>query len=161
MDIGVRIDTAEGVEDALVGGEVECFAEPLLFGQARDGAQQCSYGQFALAVDFDGEQIFIAGFKSEPGAPSWDQLGGEEATAGGGILVGGEVDAGGAHELANDDALSAVDDEGALFGHQGEIAHEDILLDDLAGFFIGQACLDGEGRGIGRVAVAALVLGIF
>ena len=38
----------------------------------------------------------------------------------------------GADELGDDDALGAVDDEGALVGHHGEVAHEDELLLDLA-----------------------------
>ena len=39
----------------------------------------------------------------------------------------------GADQLADDDALGPVDDEGALVGHDGEVPHEDRLLLDLAG----------------------------
>ena len=47
-----------------------------------------------------------------------------------------EVDAGRADELRDDDTLGAVDDEGALVGHQREVAHEDRLALDLAGLVV-------------------------
>ena len=41
-------------------------------------------------------------------------------------------DAGRAVHLRDDDALGAVDDKGAVAGHQGHIAHIDFLLLDVA-----------------------------
>ena len=161
MDDVVGIDAAEGVQDALVGGQVEVFAVPLFAGEVGDGAQQGCYRQLALAVDFDGELVFVAGLKFEPGTTGGYELGGVKSTASDGVLVGGEVDAGGAHELADDDALRTVNDEGTLAGHERKVTHEDVLLDDLSSFFVGEAGFDGERRGIGSVAVAAFVLGIF
>ena len=67
------------------------------------------------------------------------------------------VDARGADELADDDALTAVDDEGAVLGHQREIAHEDLGLLDLARLVIGQADKHLERGGVGHVALAALL----
>ena len=51
-------------------------------------------------------------------------------------LAGLEDDARRAHELRHDDALGAVDDEGALVGHLGEVPHEDRLLLDLTGVLV-------------------------
>jgi len=47
-------------------------------------------------------------------------------------LVMVEEDARGAVHLADDDALGAVDDEGAVGRHQGHVAHVDVLLLDVA-----------------------------
>ena len=43
-----------------------------------------------------------------------------------------EDDAGRTNELRNNNALSAVNDEGALLGHHREVAHEDGLFFDFA-----------------------------
>ena len=58
-----------------------------------------------------------------------------------------EGEAGGAVQLADDDALGAVDDEGALRGHQGQFAHEDLFL--LGGLFLLEEEGDMEGRAVG------------
>ena len=76
----------------------------------------------------------------------------------------GVIDAGGADDLGDDDALGTVDDEGAGLGHQGEVAHEDLLLLDLLGLLVAQAHPHLQGRGIGGVPGLALlhrVLGLF
>ena len=68
--------------------------------------------------------------------------------------------------LADDDALGAVDDEGAVHGHERHVAHVDVLLldiDDRLGLGLGidleggQAQGDAHRRGIGEAALAALV----
>lgn len=43
-----------------------------------------------------------------------------------------EDDAGGTLQLVDDDALGPVDDEGSLFGHQGQGAEIDVLFLDIA-----------------------------
>src|SRR6516225_1672602 len=81
-------------------------------------------------------------------------------------LVVVEEHAGRAMHLGNDDPLSAVDDKGAVIGHERDVAHVDIpLLDVLdrlgAGFLIGieydEAQRDFERRGIGHAALPAFV----
>src|SRR5262249_61289742 len=72
-----------------------------------------------------------------------------------------EIDAGRADTLAHHHALGAVDDEGALLRHEREIAHEDIFFLNLARLLLSEARLYIERSGIGRVALAALVLGVF
>ena len=72
----------------------------------------------------------------------------------------GVVDARRANELGDDDTLGAVDDEGAAIGHEREVAHEDLLLLDLAGLFVDEAHLDEEGRLVGHVLLFALLDGV-
>ena len=68
-------------------------------------------------------------------------------------------------QLRNDDALSARDDERALFGHQRDLAEEDFLLLDVPhGLAVaaavlledGQPDVDLQGRGVGHAALLAL-----
>ena len=72
--------------------------------------------------------------------------------------------------LADDDALGAVDDEGAVHRHERHVAHVDVLLLDIdhrlgLGLGIdlerGQAQGDAHRRGIGQAALAALVGVVF
>src|SRR6516225_10135677 len=72
--------------------------------------------------------------------------------------------------LRDDDALGAVDDEGAVIGHKRDVAHVDILLLDVldrfgAGFLVDieydQAQSDLERSGIGHAALPALVHIVF
>ena len=56
-----------------------------------------------------------------------------------------EDDARGADELGHDDPLGAVDHEGALVGHHGEVTHEDRLLLDLAGGGVHEAGAHEDG----------------
>ena len=85
-------------------------------------------------------------------------------------LVVIEEHAGRAMHLRNDDALGAVDDEGAVVGHERNVAHVDILLLDVldrlgAGLFVDiehdQAQRHLERRGVGHAALAALVDVVF
>ena len=65
--------------------------------------------------------------------------------------------------MADNDALCAIDDERAIVGHHGDVAHKDLLFLDLAGLFHNQAGLYIEGLGIGDLPFLALlwrVLGV-
>ena len=55
-------------------------------------------------------------------------------------LAGFEDDARTTNELRHDDALSSVHDEGSLFGHHREVAHEHQLLAQFAGAAITESC---------------------
>ena len=80
-----------------------------------------------------------------------------------GLVLSGrdpEVDARRPHELRHDDALGAVDDEGALVGHHREVPHEDRLLLDLAGGGVHEAGGDEQRAREGHVLLAALRLGV-
>ncbi len=75
--------------------------------------------------------------------------------------------------LGNDDALGAVDDKGAVLGHEGDVAHIDVLFLDVlhrlgAGFLVhiehDQAQRHLQRRGISHGALLALldiIFGIF
>ncbi len=85
-------------------------------------------------------------------------------------LVVVEEHAGRAMHLRDDDALGAVDDEGAVHGHERDIAHVDVLLLDIlyrlgAGFLVDiehdQAQRDLQRRSIGHAALTALVDVVF
>jgi len=60
------------------------------------------------------------------------------------VLAGLEQHARRTNELADHDALGAVDDERALLGHDREVAHEDGLLFDLAGFRVEETCANED-----------------
>ncbi len=98
---------------------------------------------------------FLSIFELEPGAAGRHQVGDEDLLFG--VLGRHHVGAGRTDELGDDDALGAVDDEGAALGHPREVAHEDGLLADLAGLFV----LEGDGRRkrarVGHVLLAALL----
>jgi hypothetical protein len=97
---------------------------------------------------------------SKPGAPARDQLGGEDVLVGRLVGVALEVDARRADQLGDHDALGAVDDEGALGRHQGEVTHEDGLALDLAGLVVGELGGDVERGGEGEVLLLALLDGV-
>ncbi len=70
-----------------------------------------------------------------------------------------EVDARRADELRDDHPLGTIDHEGALVGHEREIAHEDLLVGDALDFARlrrDQADANAQRRRVGHVALAAL-----
>src|SRR5579884_3350425 len=73
--VGIGIYVAEGIEYTLIGGKIHLFAVPLLLSEASNSTQQSSNRQLALAVDFHGQQVLIAGLKFKPGATAWNEFG--------------------------------------------------------------------------------------
>ena len=137
--------------------------------------EQRRHRQLALAIDADVDDVLGVEFEVEPRAAIRNDARGEEILARrvGLAAVMVEQDARRTVHLADDDALGAVDDEGAVARHQGHVAHVDVLLldiDDRLGLGVGidfeggEAQRDAHRRGIGQPALAALVgviLGIF
>ena len=123
------------------------------------GAQQHGDGQLAGAVNAHPQAVVGVGFVLQPGAAVGDDLRGEQLFA---RLVHrhGIIRAGRANQLAHDDALGAVDHKGTVLGHQREIAHEDLSLLDLAGFFILKADKHLERRGVRQIALTAALDGV-
>ena len=76
------------------------------------------------------------------------------------IHLGAVVHARGTDELRDDDTLGTVDDEGALIGHHGEVAHEDELLLNLAGLLVGETDVGQKRSLIGHILLAALLDGV-
>ena len=125
-----------------------------------DGAEQGRRGDLALAVDLDPELVLVVRLELEPGAAVRDDLGAEQHPAGRRVLELAVVDAGRADELADDDALGAVDDERALVGHPRVVAHVDPLALDLAGLLDQELDVDVQRPGERQVLRPALLLGV-
>ena len=124
-------------------------------------AQEHRAVEFPLAVDADVQQILVVVLELHPAAAVGNDLAEEIALRGNAL----EEDAGRAVQLGNDDALGAVDDEGAVVGHQRNFAEEDLLLLDVAdglgagfGILVENGQPDGhlERGGIGHAALFAL-----
>ena len=92
-------------------------------------AQQHRHRKLALAVDARVDAALLVDLELEPRAAGRHQVGDEDLLLA--VLRLHDVGAGAAHELRHDDALGAVDDEGAAVGHPREVAHEHGLLADL------------------------------
>ena len=126
------------------------------------GAQENRAEELALAVDAHVENVLGVVLELDPRAAVGNDFP-EEIAA----VVGRFVEhAGRAVQLADDHALGAVDDEGAVVGHQRNIAEEDFLFLDVADVFRagvrilvvdGQADGDLERSGVGHAALLALV----
>ena len=160
-DLGVGLEreahverVVEEAQDLLVGpgpalGHVLALAE-----RVAHGAQKHADRQLALAVDADVDAALLVDLELQPGAASRHQVRDEDLLLA--VLGLHDVGARGPHELRHDDALGAVDDEGAPVGHPWEVAHEDGLLADLAGLAVLEGDLDGQRASVGEVLLAAL-----
>ena len=74
------------------------------------------------------------------------------------------IHAGAADDLRNNNAFSAVDHKSAAVGHEREIAHEDLLILDLAGLLVEQTDAHLDGLCVGSVTLLAFldrILGLF
>ena len=141
---------AEVVQDVLVGRQAQCAAEH-------------GDGQLAVLIDTDIEHVGSIGLVLQPGAAVGVHGGAVQVIAHLIVIMAVEY-AGRTDQLADDGALCAVDDKGAGVGHQGEVAHEDLLVLHLAGLLVQQTGGDAQGCCIGHVALFALfdaVLGLF
>ena len=106
------------------------------------------------------EEVLVVVFEFDPASAVGNDLSEEISLR----LLAFEEDAGRAMQLADDDALGSIDDEGSVFGHQRDFAEEDLLLLDVAdGLVAGLGVLvedgetdgDFEGSGIGHAALFA------
>ncbi len=132
----------------------------LVVALVADGAQQRGRGDLALAIHLDRQEVLVARLELEPGAAVGNHLGRVERAAAGRVVGGAVIDAGRANELADDDALGAVDDEGSLVSHEREVAHVDPLALDLAGLLDQELDVDIQGPAEGEVLGPALELGV-
>ena len=125
-----------------------------------DSAEQRRDEEFATttaAIEIDVEQIVVVELDFKPGAAIRDDAEGVQQFT---VRVRRhfESDAGRAMELRDDDALSAVDDEGAALGHHGDFAHVNIfILDEV---FLAEAELHVKGHRVGDAFAETLELGI-
>jgi hypothetical protein len=102
-------------------------------GIETDGLEQDGHRHLATAVDAEVQDVFRIELEVEPGATVGNDARRKQklARAVGLALVVLEKHARRAVQLRDDDTLGAVDDEGALFGHERHFAHVDLLLLDL------------------------------
>ncbi len=131
--------------------------EDLLVGLVAHGPQEHRDRQLALAVDADEDLALLVDLQLQPGAARRHEVGDEDLLLG--VLGLHHIGAGGAHELRDDHALGAVDDERAPVGHPGEIAHEDLLLADLARLAVDEGDGHVQGSRVGEVLLATLLDG--
>ena len=154
------------VSDVLVEG-----AQDFLAVEA-ERIHQRRHRNFPAAVDARIDDVLGVELDVEPGTAIGNDAGGEQQLARGMrlALVVIEEHAGRAVHLRDDDALGAVDDEGAVVGHERNVAHVDVLLLDVldrprGGLFVDiehdQPQRHLERRGIGHAALAALVDVVF
>ena len=132
----------------------------LVVGLVADGAQQGGRRDLALAIHLDPELVLVVRLELEPGTAVRDDLGAEQHPARGGILELAVVDAGRADQLADDDALGAVDDERAEVGHPRVVTHVDTLALDLAGLLDQELDVHVQRPAEGQVLGPALLLGV-
>ncbi len=78
-------------------------------------------------VDMHIDYVVDVGLEFHPCAPVGYYPSGKQHAAAG-MLLFFETDAGRAVQLAHDDPLGAIDDEGSFLGHERQFADEDILL---------------------------------
>ena len=151
--LGVRAVALQGRLDALI--VIEELGDRAV-GAVTERAHEDRHGQLARAVDAHGNDIVRIRFQLNPRAAVRDDRRVVE-------LLARRVDrltvigARRAHELADDDALRAVDDEGSCIGHERKIAHEDFLLLDLPRLTVDQAHVDAQGRRECNIPLLALV----
>ncbi len=151
----------------------------LLVERAEDGfaveperEHQRGHRNLAAAVDTREHDVLGVEFDIEPGTAIGNHARGKQQLARGmGLaLVVIEEYARRTMHLRDDDALGAVDDEGAVHGHERDVAHVDVLLLDVldglgAGFLVDiehdQAQRHLQRRSIGHAALTALVDVVF
>ena len=141
------------------GGEILLLAEGVDHvgvGLGAERADQDRHRDLPVLVDLDPEGILRVGLIFQPSAVIRDHRAGIAVFTG---LVhrGVVVHTRRTDELRHHDALRAVDDEGTVVGHQGEVPHEDLVLLDVVGLEVGHADADLEGRLVGDVALLALL----
>ena len=147
--LGVGLDGVADVVGVLEEGE------DLLVGGVAHRAQQHGDRELALAVDADVDLALLVDLELEPGPAGRHQVRDEDLLLA--VLGLHQVGARRAHELRHDDALGAVDDEGAALGHPREVAHEHRLLADLARLAVDEGHRDRQRARVGEVLLAALV----
>ncbi len=131
----------------------------LLIGLDTQSPDQTGDRQLPVLIDPDPKYIGVIGLVFQPGAPVGDDGGGI------GVLIRlvhlvAVVHTGGPDDLGDDDALRAVDDEGAAVGHHGEVAHEDLLLLDFVRLGVAQTDPDLDGLCVGGIPLLALLNGV-
>ena len=156
----------------LLEGDLRIEVVEDLFLRQAERIEQRRRRQLAAAVDADMHDVLGVEFEIEPRAAIGNDARREQQLAARMrlALVVVEEDARRAVHLGDDHALGAVDDEGAVLGHERDVAHIDVLFLDVldrlgAGFLVhiehDEAQRHFERRGIGHGALLALLDVVF
>ena len=149
----------QGCADGVVLTEL---SQNLGLGPAQS-LQQNGHGLLTLTVQTHANLVALINLQLEPCTAGRNHAGRVDVLIGGTVRSLLEVSTGGTHQLRNDHTLSTVNNEGTGLGHQGEVAHEQGLLLDLAGSEVHEFSLNVQRSRVGCVAVLALldrVLGV-
>ena len=120
---------ALGSAESIVLGLVERLEDRLVGRVLRaHRPEQRHRRELARLVDADAERVLLGDVELDPAAALGDDAAGVQLAVAG-LDLDDEVDAGRAVELADDDALGAVDDELAAADHDRHVAEVDLLLD--------------------------------
>ena len=130
--------------------------ENLLVGSKAQSTDEISHGHLAGAVNADGHDVVGIRLQLDPGPTVRDDCSIVELLAGGVDLLA-VIGTGRTNQLADDDTLCTIDDEGASVSHQGEIPHENFLLLDFTGLAVDETDIDAQGRSPGHIAFLALI----
>jgi len=158
LEIDGLIHQLEGVEGKELGED--------LLRRVAERLQQDRDRHLATAVDPEIQIVLRVELEIEPRPAVGDDARREQqfARAVRLALVVLEEHAGRTVQLADDDALGAVDDEGAVLGHERDLAHVDLLLLELLDGRTGrlavhdhQTHLGAQRRGVVEAALLALL----
>ena len=110
-----------------------------LLGAVSQRTQQNGRRQFTTPVDTHEQRIFMIEFKIQPGSTVRNHPRGKKQFAGGMrfALVVIEEHTRRAVQLGDDNTLRAIDNKGAVIGHQRQFAHIDFLLLDILDGLVG------------------------
>ena len=128
-----------------------------VFGGEAEGLEEDGDRLLALAVDAHAHLVALVNLELEPRTAAGNHAGREDVFVRRLVAHALEVHTGATHELRHNNTLGAVDHEGALFGHQGEVAHEDGLGLDLTRVVVHELRFDVQRGGVGLAALLALV----
>src|SRR6202035_284920 len=121
-------------------------AQNVFVGFHAQRAEKDRAEEFALAIDAHVKNVLGVVFEFHPRAAVRNNLAKEI----GAIVSAFKKDAGRAVQLADDNALGAIDDEGAVLGHQRNVVVENFLLLDVANGLragVGILVVNGETNG--------------
>ncbi len=130
-------------------------------GSQAQGAQENRAQKLALAVDADVQHVLLVILEFHPRTAVGNNLSQEISAVVGSL----KEHAGRTVQLADDDALGAIDDEGAVLRHQRNVAKENFLLFNIPNRAVAglgvlvenrQAHRDLERRGVSHAALFAL-----
>ncbi|CAB4650084.1 unannotated protein [freshwater metagenome] len=130
------------------------------FAGEAEGLQEDSDRLLALTVDTNTDLVTLVNLKLQPCTAAWDNPHGVDFLVAELVEGGFEIDTRATNQLGHDNTLGAVDDEGSLFGHQGEVAHEHRLGLDFTSLVVHKLSLYVERGGVGLATFLALVNGV-